>query len=35
MDSIVADIGNDDIKIGSEVLIFGNDERLNADTFFS
>ena len=28
MDSIVADIGNDDIKIGDEVLIFGNDERL-------
>lgn len=32
MDSIVADIGNDDIKIGDEVLIFGNDERLNANT---
>ena len=32
MDSIIAEIGNDNIKIGDEVLIFGNDKKLNADT---
>lgn len=31
MDSIIAEISNDDIKVGDEVLIFGNDEKLNAD----
>ncbi|WP_295153867.1 alanine racemase [uncultured Brachyspira sp.] len=32
MDSIVAEIFNDNINIGDEVLIFGDDKRLNADT---
>ena len=32
MDSIIVDIGNDDIKTEDEVLIFGNDERINANT---
>lgn len=32
MDSIIAEIGNDSVKTGDEVLIFGNDEKLNADT---
>ncbi|WP_300365724.1 alanine racemase [Brachyspira sp.] len=32
MDSIVVEIFNDNIKVGDEVLIFGDDEKLNADT---
>ncbi|ASJ21344.1 alanine racemase [Brachyspira hampsonii] len=35
MDSIIAEIGNDNIKTGDEVLIFGNDKKLNADTLAS
>ena len=32
MDSIIAEIENDNVKTGDEVLIFGNDKKLNADT---
>ncbi|MEI0526127.1 alanine racemase [Brachyspira murdochii] len=32
MDSIIIEIGNDDIKTEDDVLIFGNDKRLNANT---
>lgn len=32
MDSILIEIYNDEIEIGDEVLIFGNDEKLNAKT---
>ena len=32
MDSIIIDVGNDNIKSEDEVLIFGDDEKLNAKT---
>ncbi len=32
MDTIIVDIGNDNIKSEDEVLIFGDDEKLNAKT---
>lgn len=32
MDTIVVDIGNGNVNVEDEVLIFGNDERINANT---
>ena len=32
MDTIVVDVGNGNVNVEDEVLIFGNDERINANT---